>query len=258
MENVLELINEIDTGKAGIIIYSPEKHAVIGALNSELLLPLASAAKVAVGFCIAKLVEDGHYHWDDLIEGISFNPNEDSAQIYPHFQNRKSLPLQDAVEVMIACHDSFVGNRIVQFCGGWERIHKIGKTYFSKISITQNPRDIENSGEITQILELLSIIYSGYHHNPALWSPIINGLVRQHGEIDGIPTHHNNHMTGGLENATIHLGILGEFSKEPLLYVIGAKDLPNRNYETKVDEKIIEAIRVLYKEYFIKTECSFL
>jgi hypothetical protein len=212
-------------------------------------VPLASSAKVAIAFCIAKLVEERHYKWNDIVEDISFNPDEDSNHIYPHFQNRETLALSEAVEVMIACHDSFVANRVVIFCGGWEGINKKIKSYFSNINITQNPRDLNNNGELSQMLELLRLIFQGYINNPELWIPIINGLVRQRGEVEGIPTHFLNHMTGGLDNVVVDIGIIGEFSQNPLLYVLGAKNLPNRYTEKLADEKIIDALKLLYSEY---------
>ena len=177
---------------------------------------------------IAKLVEERHYKWTDIVEEVILNPEEDSNEVYPHFQNREYLALQDAVEVMIACHDSFVASRIVQFCGGWEMINKKINSYFKNINITQNPRDLNNNGELSQMLELLLLIFHGYKTSPELWSPIINGLVRQRGKIEGIPSHFLNHMTGGLDNVVVDIRIIGEFSKNPLLYVLGAKDLPNR------------------------------
>ncbi|WP_051541086.1 serine hydrolase [Caldalkalibacillus mannanilyticus] len=170
-------------------------------------------------------------------------------EIYPHFQNRENLALQDAIEVMIACHDSFVANRIVSFCGGWEKINKKIKSYFEKINITQNPSDMDNKGELSQVLGLLRLIFEGYKNNPELWIPIINGLVRQRGKIEGIPTHFLNHMTGGLENVVVDIGIIGEFSQNPFLYVLGAKNLSNRNNEKLADEKIIDAMKLLYNEY---------
>ncbi len=212
-------------------------------------MPLASSAKIAIAFCIAKLVEERHYKWNDIVEDISFNPDEDSNHIYPHFQNRETLALSEAIEVMIACHDSFVANRVVQFCGGWEEINKKIKSYFNNINITQNPRDLDNNGELSQLLELLRLIFQGYINNPDLWIPIINGLVRQRGEVEGIPTHFLNHMTGGLDNAVVDIGIIGEFSQNPLLYVLGAKNLPNRYTDKVADEKIIDALKLLYGEY---------
>ena len=130
MEKVLGKIKELESGEVGIIIYSQVKQDIILSLNTGLLVPLASAAKVPIAFCIAKLIEERHYKWTDIVEDVTFNPEEDSKEVYPHFQNRDNLSLQDAVEVMIACHDSFVANRIVQFCGGWERINQKLKSYF--------------------------------------------------------------------------------------------------------------------------------
>ncbi|MFC4411608.1 serine hydrolase [Chungangia koreensis] len=249
MQKVIEKLKEIETGEIGIIIYSNFKQEIVLSLNKELIVPLASSAKVAIAFCIGKFVEERHFKWNDLVKDISFNPNEDSNQIYPHFQNRDALTLAEAVEVMIACHDSYVANRIVEICGGWKSIDKKIKSYFSKINITQNPRDLHNNGEVSQLLELLRLIFQGYKNNPELWIPIINGLVRQRGEVEGIPTQFLNHMTGGLDNVVVDIGIMGEFSRNPLLYVLGAKNLPNRYTDKVADDKIIYALKLLYDEY---------
>lgn len=249
MEKVLEKLKELESGEVGIIIYSQVKQDILLSLNKGLVIPLASAAKVAIAFCVAKLVEERHYKWTDIIEDIILNPEEDSNEVYPHFQSRENLALQDAVEVMIACHDSFVADRIVQFCGGLEMInHKI-KLYFKNINITQNPRDLDNNGELSEMLELLRLIYQGYKTNPDLWIPVINGLIRQRGDIEGIPSHFLNHMTGGLDNVIVDIGIMGEFSQNPLLFVLGAKELPNRYKEKLADGIIIDAMKLLYDEY---------
>ncbi|PJO41738.1 serine hydrolase [Lysinibacillus xylanilyticus] len=249
MEKILEKLEELESGEVGIIIYSQVKQDIVLSLNKELLVPLASAAKVVIAFCIAKSIEERHYKWTDIVEDINFNPKEDSNEVYPHFQSRENLTLQDAVEVMIACHDSFVAESIVQFCGGWELINDRIKSYFKSINITQNPRDLDNIGELSEMLELLRLIHQGYKTNPNLWIPVINGLVRQRGDIDGIPSHFLNHITGGLDNVVVDIGIIGEFSKNPLLFVLGAKELPNRHKEKLADEIIIDAMKLLYDEY---------
>lgn len=249
MEKVLNKLKQLETGEIGVIVYSQNKHEILLSLNEKLVVPLASAAKVAIAFCIVKLVEEGKFEWTDIVENIYFNPEEDSNEVYPHFQSIKNLALQDAVEVMIACHDSFVAERIVQFCGGWELINNKIKSYFQNINITQNPRDLDNNGELSEMLEVLQLIYQGYITNPNLWIPVINGLVRQRGDIEGIPNHFLNHMTGGLDNVVVDIGIIGEFSKNPLLYVLGAKKLPNRYQEKYADEIIIEAMKLIYDEY---------
>lgn len=249
MEKVLDKLKQLESGEIGMIIYSQNKHEILLSLNEKLVVPLASAAKVAIAFCIVKLVEEGKFEWTDIVENVYFNPEEDSNEVYPHFQSIKNLALQDAVEVMIACHDSFVAERIVQFCGGWELINNKMKSYFQNINITQNPRDLDNNGELSEMLEVLQLIYQGYITNPNLWIPVINGLVRQRGDIEGIPNHFLNHMTGGLDNVVVDIGIIGEFSKNPLLYVLGAKKLPNRYQEKYADEIIIEAMKLIYDEY---------
>ncbi|MDX1699537.1 MAG: serine hydrolase [Melioribacteraceae bacterium] len=254
MREIIEKLKEIETGEIGLIIYSQLKQEIVLSFNKELLVPLASSAKVAIAFCVAKLVEDSHFKWNDIVENISFNPDEDSNLIYPHFQNRETLALSEAVEVMIACHDSFVANRVVQFCGGWESINKKVKSYFNKINITQSPRDLANNGELSQMLELLRLIFQEYTISPELWMPIINGIVRQRGEIEGIPAQYLNHMTGGLDSVVVDFGIIGEFSQNPLLYVLGAMNLPNRYTEKVADEKIIDILKLLYSEYSILNE----
>ncbi|MEH7444201.1 serine hydrolase [Bacillus sp. JJ1122] len=249
MESVIEKLKEIQTGEVGISIYSESTREMICSWNSGLIVPLASAAKVGIGFCIAKWVEEEEINWNDLVEPIRFNPNEDSDEIYPHLQNRNSLMLRDAVEVMIACHDRFVANAVVRFCGGWEKVNESIQSYFIHMNITEEPRDPDNLGKLSEMLELMRLIFHGYRNDPELWKPIINGLVRQRDEIEGIPARHLNHMTGGLENVAVDIGILGDFSKEPILYVLGARNLLNRYKEKAADEKMHEAMRLLYEEY---------
>ncbi|MCF6409537.1 serine hydrolase [Pseudalkalibacillus salsuginis] len=249
MQEVIDKLKEIECDEVGMIIYSTKKENKISVYNSDITVPLASAAKIAVGFCIAKWVEEKLFGWDDIVGDISFNPDEDSKLIYPHFQHRKTLPLRDAVEVMIACHDSFVANRIVQMCGGWKRVNKTIQSYFTDINILQDPFDTDNKGNLTQISELMILIFEGYKNNPELWTPIMNGLVRQQGDIEGIPNHYLNHMTGGLENVIVNIGILGDFNQNPLVYVFGANHLPNRYNNQFADEIINDAIKMLYKKH---------
>ena len=254
MQKVFENLKEIESGEVGLIVYSLSKQKKLVSINEELSVPLASAAKVVIAFCIAKLVEEGHHLWNDLVTDICFNPKEDSNEVYPHFQNRGNLFLREGVEVMIACHDSFVANRIVEYCGGWNQMNGKLKSYLPNITITQNPREPDNQGEVKQVFELLLLIYEGYKINPELWAPIINGFVRQRGEIEGIPAHHFNHMTGGLDHVVVDMGFIGEFSKEPFLFVLGAKNLPNRSICNIADDKITETFKLLYSEYIQQSE----
>ena len=249
MQKTIEKLKEIKIGEVGMVVFSPFHQEKLISINEGLIVPLASAAKVAIAFYIAKLVEEGLYAWDDEVTDIRFNPKEDSSEVYPHFQNRETLSLQDAVEVMIACHDSFVADCIVKHCGSWNRVNRKLKSYFPAIHITKNPRDPDNKGEIKQVFELLLVIYEGYKNEPELWMPIMNGFVRQRGEINGIPSHHFNHMTGGLDEVIVDMGIMGEFSKNPFLFVVGAKDLPNRFSCRIADEVIMETMKLLYDEY---------
>lgn len=249
MNKVIDKLIEIDIGEIGIILFSSKERRYDIALNSELTVPLASAAKVAIAFCVAKWIEENTYNWEDLVNEISFNPEEDSKELYPHLQNRKSLPLREAVEVMIACHDSNVAKCIVNYCGGWKKINNLIQSYFPTISITENPRDIENKGQLNHMLEVMIHIFQGYKTHPLHWTPIINGLVRQKGDINHIPTHHLNHMTGGLDNVVIDIGIIGDFNEDPFIFAVAANNLPNRFTNQAADNKIMEAMNLLYEGY---------
>jgi hypothetical protein len=56
-------------------------------------------------------------------------------------------------------------------------------------------------------------------------------------------------MSGGLESVLVDIGIIGEFYGNSLLYVLGANHLPSRYIIREVDEKVVEAMKLLYKEY---------
>ncbi|MGG5737146.1 MULTISPECIES: serine hydrolase [Bacillus cereus group] len=249
MQAVIGKIKEIQIGQVGILVYSTKNGNIVATHNDELYVPLASAAKVAIGFAVAKMVKDKLISWSDKLHHIKYNPNEDSAQLYPHLQDRATLTLSKAVEVMVACHDSYIAQSIVMHCGGWDTIREYVSTNFSKIHIQENPKDEKNIGELKQVLSLLLHIFQGHKSAPELWEPIISGMVRQQGDYESIPYYHLAHMTGGLPTATINIGIIGMFHEFPFLYVIGGKDLPNRFNNKMVDETITEALKCLYKEY---------
>lgn len=249
VKNVIEKLKEIDVGDVGITIYSTKEKEKCASLNSELRIPLASAAKVAIAFCVTKWVEDEVVKWDAIVEKVTFNPEEDSKELYPQLQNRQTLPLREAVEVMIACHDSYIARTIVEFCGGWEEVNKSLQSFYPSIHVTENPRDIDNKAQLNEIHDLMIRIYQGYKTHPLLWTPIMNGLVRQNGKIDQIPVHHLNHMTGGLENVAVDIGIMGDFNENPYLFALGAINLPNRLNHQDSDRKIMEAMEMLYGEY---------
>ncbi|MET1014198.1 MAG: serine hydrolase [Paenisporosarcina sp.] len=249
MKHIIQKLKEIDSPDVGILVYSIKEQRIISSLNSEMTVPLASAAKLAIAFCVANWVKEEFIKWSDIIEGIKLNPNEDSHILYPHLQGRDSLSIYEAVEVMIACHDSFVANGIVEFCGGWDKVNLKIKSYFPDIHITENPRDIGNQGVVNQLLEILCLISVGYEKEPYIWAPIMNGLVSQQDEILGIPNHLVNHMTGGLEQVIIDMGFIGELHRNPLLFVLAAKNLPNRSENKEADLVIMETMNLLYSAY---------
>lgn len=223
METVINKIKEVQSNYVGMAIYSTKNNRIVASYNSELNIPLASAAKLVIGFVVTQMVKENKHNWNDILHYIKFNPHEDSAQLYPHLQGRTSLTLSQAVEVMIACHDSYVAQSVVMHCGGWDAVKMYAQTYFSKIHIQENARDEKNVGELSEVLALFIQTFQGYKSEPELWEPIISGMVRQQGEYEEIPYYHITHMTGGLLTATINIGIIGMFNEFPLLYVIGEK-----------------------------------
>lgn len=249
METVIQKMKEIQSDHVGIAIYSTKSNRIVASYNSALNIPLASAAKVVIGFVVAKMVKENTCNWNDILHHVKFNPLEDSAQLYPHLQGRNALTLSKAVEVMIACHDSYVAQSVVMHCGGWDAVKMYAKTYFSKIHIQEDARDKKNAGELNEVLLLLIQIFQGYKSEAELWEPIISGMVRQQGEYEGIHSYHLAHMTGGLPTATINIGIIGMFNEFPFLYVIGGKDLPSRRENKETDEAFAVALKCMYKEY---------
>ncbi len=249
MERVVTSLKTVESDQVGIIIYSTKLQEVVCSFSSNLIVPLASAAKVVIGYCVTKWVERGLFHWNDLIEDFQLDKEENSAILFPHFQGILSLSLGTLVEVMITCHDSKAADSIVNYCGGWKKLNAELSREYNHFNLTSNPRDLENSGEIGEVLHILKAIYNGYHAEPQLWLPVMNGLVRPQDHLDGIPNHMLNHMSGGLENLVVDIGILGEFHQDPLLYVLGVKDIPNRYSNALSDERIVESMKLLYHEY---------
>ncbi|MED1864448.1 serine hydrolase [Fictibacillus nanhaiensis] len=249
MERVVTSLKTVESDQVGIIIYSTKLQEVVCSFNSNLIVPLASAAKVVIGYCVTKWVENGLFHWNDLIEDFQLDKEENSTVLFPHFQGRASLSLGNLVEVMIACHDSKAADSVVKFCGGWEKLNRELSRVYNHINVTSNPRDVENRGELGEVLQVLKTVYKAYQTEPHLWLPVMNGLVRPQDHLDGIPNHMLNHMSGGLENLVVDIGILGVFHQYPLLYVLGVNNIPNRYSSTLSDERIVESMKLLYHEY---------
>ncbi len=93
METVIQKMKEIQSDHVGIAIYSTKSNRIVASYNSEINIPLASAAKVVIGFVVAQMVKENKRNWNDILHHVKFNPNEDSAQLYPHLQGRRTLTL---------------------------------------------------------------------------------------------------------------------------------------------------------------------
>lgn len=125
----------------------------------SLYMYFKTTAKLVIGFVVTQMVKENKHNWNDILHYIKFNPHEDSAQLYPHLQGRTSLTLSQAVEVIIACHDSYVAQSVVMHCGGWDAVKMYAQTYFSKIHIQENARDEKNVGELSEVLPILQWLY---------------------------------------------------------------------------------------------------
>lgn len=247
MSKVLGKLLEIEHGDPAAIVYSIKDQEVVASLNEDTIVPLASTAKLAVGYVITKAVKSKEISWSDQVKGISYSPLEDSEELYPHLQGRESLALRDAVEVMIASHDSVVAEAVVEHYGGWDFVNQKLQLDFPEVSITEDPRHNDNKGSVKDLFHLLHSLFDGYKESPEVFLPVIIGLVRQQDFIETVPSYHLNHMTGGLETAIIDLGLLGDFQKDPYLYVIAVTHAPDRMKNKRVDEKVLETIQRLYK-----------
>ena len=51
-------MKEIQSDHVGIAIYSTKNNRIVASYNSELNIPLASAAKVTIGFVVAQMVKE--------------------------------------------------------------------------------------------------------------------------------------------------------------------------------------------------------
>ncbi|MCA0969268.1 class A beta-lactamase-related serine hydrolase [Halobacillus litoralis] len=247
MSKVIGKLLEIEKGTQAAVIYSTKDREVVSSIHEDELFPLASAAKLAVGYAVAQQVKRGELTWEHTVDDVTFNPLEDSEEIYPHYQGRTSLSLREAVEVMIAAHDTAVAEAVVQVGGGWKQIHDLVQKDFRTMDLQEDPRDVRNQASAADMFYLIQRIYDGYQQDPQTFGPVISGLVRQQDHMLQVPSHHLNHMTGGLEHAIVDIGILGSFHEYPFLYVVAVKDVPDRRHHKRADEKVIETIQRLYK-----------
>ncbi|MFS1511470.1 hypothetical protein VQL36_03390 [Chengkuizengella sp. SCS-71B] len=68
-------------------------------------------------------------------------------------------------------------------------------------------------------------------------------MIRQRSGLDNIPKEHYTYLGGGLKDLILDVGILGNFTEHPVLYVIAGKDVPSR----KVSDKLVS--QFLHKVY---------
>ncbi|MDX8361700.1 serine hydrolase [Cytobacillus sp. IB215316] len=249
MINVKNILEEYK-GEYGAVVYCTKTNALICSYHPDFIIPLASVGKVLVGYVVAKYIEEGVLSWSSIINHVSFDPKEDSHIIYPHLQKRTSLPLSTMIEVMIACHDNVIANHIVSYIGGWEKVNnKLWDENFSSFNLTKNPQDTQNYGSINDLLYILIKIYDGYQTQPEIFIPLITGMVRQQDAHRQIPKQYLAHMTGGLHDLILDIGILGHFSKNPYIFVIAGNNVPNRLKNSESDNNVANILFDVYREW---------
>ncbi|MEC2433792.1 hypothetical protein P9X00_31940, partial [Bacillus cereus] len=77
METVINKIKEVQSNYVGMAIYSTKNNRIVASYNSELNIPLASAAKLVIGFVVTQMVKENKHNWNDILHYIKFNPHED-------------------------------------------------------------------------------------------------------------------------------------------------------------------------------------
>ncbi|KGX88292.1 serine hydrolase [Pontibacillus marinus] len=235
------------SGTWGISVHSAQDLDRSIQINELETYPLASAGKVAMGYGIAKLVEEGEMNWDDVVSEVKVDPREDSEQLYPHWQRRDTLQLRQVVEGMIACHDVELAKACANQLGGFSRIQSQIDKNFLSINVTEDPRDEENRGQLVEIAKLVQTIYNSYQQDPDTWEPVIQGMVRMQDKHVRIPYYHQVNMTGGLPGSLIEISVLGAFQENPYIVVIAAKGLENREEADRLVDDIMYPLYNMWK-----------
>lgn len=58
METVINKIKEVQSNYVGMAIYSTKNNRIVASYNNELNIPLASAAKLVIGFVVTQMVKE--------------------------------------------------------------------------------------------------------------------------------------------------------------------------------------------------------
>ncbi|OFW79268.1 MAG: hypothetical protein A2201_07275 [Alicyclobacillus sp. RIFOXYA1_FULL_53_8] len=246
MQRISEILRPLQ-GDFGLYVLDSNGDVLLSEQAST-RFPLASAAKVAVGWAITQRVLDGTLDWQQKISELVFDPKEDSADVYPHLQGLHEYELRDVVEVMIACHDGNCANGLANLIGGWGVVQSDIAQKYPRVSVHQAARDEErNSAELAEMVRMVQEIVKSYPRTPSLWKPVLAGLVRQQDKTDDIPRHRLMNMTGGLATAMIDVGVMGSIHDgNYIVYGIAGKNLADRASAPTTDEAFAEVLRQLY------------
>ncbi len=243
---LLQQLREVP-GSVGVVAIHSNRGPILSVGEAN-WYPLASSAKVAIGAVVATQVQVGAVTWDTRIDDLTLDRNEDSYILYPHLQSLNSYTLRDATEIMIACHDHVCANAIANLLGGWDSLQWLVNETWPNIHVAKNPRSVsENTGQLRAMAELMTTIGSGYRKDLELWRPVVSGLVRQADKTEGIPVQGQWNLTGGLPNALMDVGILGDFSASNYVtYAVAGKGLLDRSIAYGADNLLAQVIFELY------------
>lgn len=235
----------------GIMAVSVKDGRPLGSLEERTWFPLASAAKLVVGCLAVDAVRIGNLRWDTQLSGLEMDENEPGVELYPHLKGQHELELRDVVEVMIAGLDHSYAVAVVERLGGWEALVRRLRDLYPRIKVSSDPTDHErNAGRLDAVASLVRSVALGHREDARLWRPVIAGLVRQRYKADGIPEYHLLNIQGGLDDALIDIGLLGDISTDNLVaYAVAAKAVADPTKLLAIYETAEGVIQDLYQEH---------
>ncbi|MDP9380022.1 MAG: class A beta-lactamase-related serine hydrolase [Chloroflexota bacterium] len=239
-------------GSLGVLAMSVPDGRTLSSLHEDESFPLASAAKLAIGWAAADAVRGGKVRWHTLVRGLELDPNDEGGrELYPHIFGQTELELREVVEVMIGALDHYYAMAVARQLGGWDAVQRRISDAYPGVRVHMNPYDPEqNSGQLTDVVRLARDVAAGYRKEPRLWRPVVAGLVRQQYKADDIPPHHVLNVQGGLGDAVIDTGLLGDIASPNLLaYAVAVKRIGRPEELVAAYNRLEDVIRDLYDDH---------
>ena len=238
-------------GAFGAVALSVGDGRVLSSLNEDQWFPLASAGKLAVGWGAVDAVRRSKVRWRTLLQGLELDPEAGAWELYPHMMGQTELELREVVEVMIGGLDHYYAMAVARQVGGWEHLQERLSGAYPQIRVNKNPYDpVENVARLDAAARLARDVALGYREEPRLWRPVVAGMVRQQFKADEIPPHRVLNVQGGLGDAAIDVGLLGDIWGDDLVaYAVAVKRMPGRDELFAAYRRQEDFIRDVYDEH---------